>query len=143
MARSGIFNFLCTSLFTILTSTTFAQPANDDCINAIQVVLANSESEAVLVEGDTHGATASTTPTSVCSQNYYTDDVWYKFTTPTDLPVEGIVIKAYYNNLENPTDLASVGMAVYTGCAADELWITCYVNDVPELNTTELPSTCL
>ncbi|HEY3386971.1 MAG TPA: hypothetical protein VGK46_10695, partial [Saprospiraceae bacterium] len=143
MTRFGIFNFLFTSLFTIWTSAAVAQPANDDCINAIQVALANSESEAVLVEGDTRGATASTTPTSVCSQSFYTDDIWYKFTTPTDLPVEGIVIKAYYNNLENPTDLSSVGMAVYAGCASDEPFVACYVTDEPELNRTELASACL
>jgi len=143
MARSVFFNFLWSSLFTIWTSALLAQPANDDCINAIQIALAESEPEAILVEGDTRGATASTTPTVVCSQNFYTDDIWYKFTTPPDLPVEGIVIKAYFNNLENPTDLASVGMAVYAGCTADEPLVACYVTDDPELNRTELASACL
>jgi hypothetical protein len=143
MARSDYFNLLCFSLFTFWTSITIAQPLNDDCMNAIQIELANSESEAALVVGDTRGATASTTPTTICSQSFYTDDVWYKFTTPADLPVDGIVIKAYFNNLETPSDLASVGMAVYKGCGSEEPQVSCYVTDDPLLNATELPGICL
>ena len=143
MARSVFFNFIWSSLFTIWTSAIIAQPANDDCINAIQIALAESEPEAVLVDGDTRGATASITPSTICSQSFYTDDVWYKFTTPADLPVDGIVIKAYFNNVEIPTDLPHVGMAVYAGCASDEPLVSCYVNDDPELNRTELANACL
>lgn len=124
-------------------STAWAQPANDDCVNAIQLELANSEAEAVLVDGDTRGATASTTPSTVCSQSFYTDDVWYKFTTPSILPEGGIVIKAYFDNIVNPTDLPHVGMAVYAGCGFDEALVSCYVDDDPELNKTELPVACL
>ncbi len=124
-------------------SITWAQPANDDCANAFQLELANGEAEAILVDGDTRGATASATPSTVCSQTFYTDDVWYKFTTPSILPDGGIVIKAYFDNIVNPTDLPHVGMAIYEGCGFDEALVSCYVNDDPELNKTELPVACL
>jgi hypothetical protein len=125
------------------SATAWAQPANDDCVNAFEMTFANSEAEAVLVAGDTRGAVASTTPATVCSQTFYTDDVWYKFTTPIDLPTNGVVIKAYFNNTVNPTDLPHVGMAVYASCDLDEVLVSCYVDDNPDLNKTELPSACL
>jgi hypothetical protein len=124
-------------------SNAWAQPANDDCANAFQLGFANSEAEAILGNGDTRGATASTSPSTVCSQTFYTDDVWYKFTTPSILPDGGIIIKAYFDNLANPTDLPHVGMAVYAGCGIDEVLVSCYVDDDPERNKTELHTTCL
>ncbi len=125
------------------SATAWAQPANDDCVNAFEMTFANNEAEAVLVDGDTRGALASSTPAAVCSQTFYTDDVWYKFTTPIDLPTNGVVIKAYFNNTVIPTDLPHVGMAVYASCDLDEVLVSCYVDDNPDLNKTELPSACL
>ncbi len=124
-------------------STAWAQPANDDCANAYQLEFANSEAEVIHVDGDTRGAIASTAPSNVCSQSFYTDDVWYKFTTPSILPDGGIVIKAYFDNIVSPTDLPHVGMAVYAGCGMDEVLVSCYVDDDPELNKMELPVPCL
>jgi hypothetical protein len=123
--------------------TAWAQPANDDCVNAVQLTYADDEASAVLADGDTRGATASTSPTTVCSQTFYTDDIWYKFTTPVDLPPNGVVIRAYYNNAVNLTDLASVGMAVYESCDASATPVACYVTDLPELNKTELNGACI
>jgi hypothetical protein len=134
-----IFLILLMSSYSII----WAQPANDDCATAVEMTFANSEAEAILVAGDTRGAVASTTPAIVCSQTFFTDDVWYKFTTPTDLPTNGVVIKAYFNNTVNPTDLPHVGMAVYASCDLDEVLVSCYVDDNPDLNKTELPSACL
>ena len=125
------------------SATAWAQPANDDCVDAIELVYAVDEANAILVDGDTRGAIASTTPATVCSQSFYTDDIWYKFRTPVDLPANGVVIKAYYNNATNPDDLTSVGMAVYESCDLDASVIACYVTDLPELNKTELNGACI
>jgi hypothetical protein len=124
-------------------NTIWAQPANDDCANAIELVVADSEANAVLADGDTRGALASTTPASVCSQTFYTDDVWYKFTTPAVLPADGLIIKAYFNNTVNPTDLPHVGMAIYASCDLGEPTVACYVDEDPDLNKTELTSACI
>jgi len=125
------------------SATAWAQPANDDCVNAFEMVVADSEANAVLVDGDTRGAVASTTPATVCSQTFYTDDVWYKFTTPAVLPADGLIIKAYFNNTVNPTDLPHVGMAVYGSCDLNAALLACYVDDDPDLNKTELTSACI
>lgn len=125
------------------SATAWAQPANDDCANALEVVFADSEANAVLVDGDTRGATASTLPTTVCSGSWYTDDIWFKFRTPVDLPANGIVFKAFFNNATNPTDVSAIGMAIYESCGADETSLRCFSSDIPEDNRIELPGACI
>ncbi len=125
------------------SATAWAQPANDDCANAIEVVFADSEANAVLVGGDTRGATASTLPTTVCSGSWYTDDIWFKFRTPANLPANGIVFKAFFNNATNPTDVSAIGMAIYESCGADETSLRCFSSDLPEDNRIELPGACI
>jgi Secretion system C-terminal sorting domain len=123
--------------------TAWAQPANDDCANAFEMIFGASEATAVKVNGDSRGATASTTPTSVCSGSWYTDDTWYKFRTPVDLPANGIIVRAFFNNATTPTDVPAVGMAIYASCDAGETPLRCFSSDVPEDNTLELPGACI
>ena len=123
--------------------TAWAQPANDDCAGAFEVTFSNDEASAVKVAGDSRGATASTTPTSVCSGSWYTDDTWYKFRTPVNLPANGIVIRVYFNNAINPTDVPAIGMAIYESCDAAETPLRCFSSDVPEDNSIELPGACI
>ena len=132
-------------LFAIVmwSAAVWAQPANDDCANAAEVLYADSEVTAVLTDGDSRGATASTTPTTVCSGTWYTDDTWYSFTTPVDLPANGIVIRVYFNNAVNPTDVPAIGMALYNSCDASETALGCFSSDLPEDNQLVLPGACL
>ena len=125
------------------SATAWAQPVNNDCVNALTVVYGDSEANAVLVDGDTRGATASTTPSTVCSVSFYTDDIWFTFRTPVNLPNDGILLKAYFNKAVNPTDLPSVGFALYAGCGSTEPLLRCQVTDDPALNSLEIPSGCL
>src|SRR5688500_8991100 len=121
----------------------WAQPANDDCATAAVVAFGVDEATAVLTNGDTRGATASTTPATVCSGSWYTDDIWFQFTTPDVLPPDGIVVKAFFNDALNPTDVPAVGMALYESCATDETALACFSSDLPEDNTIAIPPACL
>jgi hypothetical protein len=120
-----------------------AQPANDDCVNAVSIVFGMSEEVAIKVDGDTRGATASLTPASVCSSSFYSDDVWFKFTTPSILPGSGIYIKAYYDNLVTFTDVHAIGMALYAGCYTEEQQLNCFSSQDPAENSLFLSSSCL
>jgi hypothetical protein len=121
----------------------FAQPANDNCATALQVTYADDEASAVSVAGDTRGGTASTTPISVCSGSFYTDDIWYTFTTPSTLPDQGIQVRAYFDPASNPTDVTAVGIALYSSCDADEVPLGCFSSELPEENNLVVPSACL
>ena len=127
----------------LMTATAWAQPLNDDCSGAFEVILADSEANAVAVAGDTRGATASTEPSSVCSGSWYTDDIWFKFSTPSVLPANGVIVRVYFNNAINPTDVPAIGMAIYESCGVDETPLRCFSSDVPEDNNLELPGACL
>lgn len=125
------------------SAAVWAQPANDDCAGAFEVVFSADEASAVLTSGDSRGATASSVPTSVCSGSWYTDDTWYKFRTPVDLPSNGIVVKAFFNNAVTPTDVPAIGMAIYESCDVSETPLRCFSSDVPEDNSIELPGACI
>ena len=120
-------------LFALLlwSAAAWAQPANDDCANAAPVIYGTSELTAILTAGDSRGATASTTPTTVCSGTWYTDDTWYSFTLPLDLPQNGVVIKVFFNNAITPTDVPAIGMALYNSCDAGEAALGCFSSDLP------------
>ena len=79
----------------IVCPIAFTQPVNDDCTSAIEILVGKDEATATRVNGDTRGATASALPTSVCSGTFYTDDVWFRFSTVDTLPTTGIVIRVY------------------------------------------------
>src|SRR5688572_26839126 len=124
-------------------TASWAQPANDDCLNAFTVPYGDDEASAVLVTGDTRGATASGTPTTVCSGTWYTDDIWFTFTTPDELPDNGIVVRVYFNNSVTPTDVPAIGMALYESCDSTETALGCFSSDLPEDNDLILPGACL
>src|SRR5688572_11203671 len=125
------------------SAAAWAQPANDDCATARPVAYANSEATAVLTNGDSRGATASTTPTTVCSGSWYTDDTWYVFSTPDILPPDGIIVRVYFNNAVIATDVPAIGMALYESCDLGETAIGCFSSDLPEDNRIEIPGACL
>lgn len=125
------------------SKTLFAQPANDDCGGAYPVNFASSEQSAVLVDGDSRNATASPTSSGFCSGSWYTDDTWYSFTTPSTFTDESIIIRTYFNNATNPTDVSSVGMALYSDCNPTVDPLRCFSSDDPEVNELEVPVLCL
>lgn len=109
------FVFVLASLSSIAV---FAQPANDLCSGAIELTLGGSEATAVYTAGTTVGTVdGATTPgPSVCSGNFYRDDVWYKFTIPVDSTGKSITIRV---NNAVANGITPVGMAVYTSNACD------------------------
>lgn len=109
--------------FCVLAILAIAQPANDDCSNAIPITLAANEAAAVATSGTTVNATASTTPTSICSGSWFGDDVWYTVSTGATVPSNGITLRV----LTNQTGAMSpLGMAVYTDCNATTAPISCF-----------------
>ena len=121
---------LISAMFFFVTSALFAQPANDDCSGAIEVLFADDEESAVLTDGDSRGATFS--PGLVCSNTWAADDTWYQFTAPDTIPLRGITAKAYFG--ENSTDVLAVGMGLYTSCSEDEAPIVCFSSADPTEN---------
>jgi len=139
----GILRF--SSLFALLVlwaTTAWAQPANDDCDQAFEVVYSPTEAGATLTAGDTRGATASTTPSNVCSGSWYTDDIWFYLNTPAVVPTNGIVVRVYFNNAVNPTDVPAIGMAIYNSCDVNEAPIACFSSDDPTMDRIELSGFC-
>ena len=91
------------------SATAWAQPANDMCSGAIDLIVYDSEAEAIPVDGDTRNATDGALDNiPVCSANAYRDDVWYKFTFPAVASGNGYIVKLYYN--ETAADMDSVGL---------------------------------
>jgi hypothetical protein len=119
-----------------------AQPLNDDCSGAFETVFSASEATVVLRAGDTRGATASTEPTSVCSGSFYTDDIWFKFTTPAVLPDHGVVVRVYFDDSLNPTDVPAIGMALYSSCAIGETPLACFSATTPDQDRIVLENVC-
>src|SRR4030095_11238383 len=139
---------LISSLLIVLVSwsaTVWAQPVNDNCSGALNVVFSNSEEEVVVTEGDTRGATASTVPNSVCSTVFYTDDIFFQFTTPDSVDENGIVVRAFFNNALNPNDIPAVGMALYESCDPGAVPSHCFSSaiDDPGQNRFIISGRCL
>ncbi len=134
------------SLLVVLISWStelWSQPANDDCAGALNVVYSVSEANVILTSGDTRGATASTIPNAVCSTVWYTDDIFFKFTTPAIVDDNGIVIRAYFDNSTIATDVVAIGMALYESCDPGEIASNCFSSNVPEDNRFEVSGLCL
>ncbi|MEO6132259.1 MAG: hypothetical protein ABIQ02_10455, partial [Saprospiraceae bacterium] len=125
------------------SASVWAQPANNDCSGAFNVVISSSEQNVIVTEGDTRGATASTLPATVCSTTFYTDDIFFKFTTPAVIDPNGIVARVYFDNSVNPTDVSAIGLAFYEGCGAGEIPIKCFSSTVPEDNHFDISGICL
>ncbi len=132
-------------LFVLISwsAALWAQPANNDCAGAFNVVYSTSEANVVLTAGDTRGATASTIPNSVCSTIFYTDDIFFTFTTPAVVDNNGIVVKAYFDNSTTPTDVSAIGMALYASCAPGEVSSHCFSSTVPEDDRFAISGLCL
>ncbi len=133
------------SLLIVLFSwsaSVWAQPANDDCSGAFNVVFSTSEANVVVTEGDTRGATASTIPASVCSSTFYTDDIFFKFTTPAVIDPAGIVIRVYFDNSVVASDVSAIGMALYESCDPGAIPSHCFSSTVPEDNHFTLSGLC-
>ena len=126
-----------------LSGHLFAQPVNDDCIGALEITFASSEAEALLISGDTRGASGSANLNGLCSHVWYTDDVWFKFTTPDTLPEHNIVIRAYFNQAEVNTDVEAVGMALYEGCDSTSAPVSCFNSGESKENFFEISPDCL
>ncbi|MBK9104890.1 MAG: T9SS type A sorting domain-containing protein [Saprospiraceae bacterium] len=137
------FNLILLHTLCFVLTTLSAQPVNDDCSGAFEVVVGESEASAVLTEGDSRGATASLTPVSVCSSLWYTDDTWYRFRTPVDLPSDEIILKVFFDNLIRPMDVSAIGMAIYVNCDTETTALRCFSSDVPEENSFELLDVCI
>ena len=137
------FKLILLHTFCFEFTTLSAQPVNDDCSGAFEVVVGESEASAVLTEGDSRGATTSQTPVSVCSSSWYTDDTWYRFRTPVELPSNGITLKVYFNNSIRPTDVSAIGMAIYDNCDTATAALRCFSSDDPAENSFEFPDVCI
>ncbi len=99
----------------------FAQaPANDDCANAVALTIYPDEASCVQTTGTTVNGTASASPTSVCSGSWFSDDVWFSFTTGATVPSTGVAVKVTYGTA------TSVGMALYASCGANETPLGCF-----------------
>lgn len=105
-------------LASMSSAALFAQPANDLCANAIQLTLADDVASSVPLAGTTVGTVdGATTPgPTVCSANFYRDDVWYKITIPSSATGDAITIHV---NKDVSGGIPAVGMAIYPGNACD------------------------
>lgn len=126
--------FLCLG-FLMTANLTFAQVANDDCGTAVSLTVGANEASATAVAGTTVGATASgaatNSPISVCSGSWFGDDVWYSFTTGTNVPQNGVTVKVL------PGTFGLLGMAIYTSCDTGATPISCMSQQV--LDSVSIP----
>jgi gliding motility-associated-like protein len=105
--------FFLIGIFTCLSIISFAQPANDDCVNSIVIsnpVAFCSGSGAYT----TVGATASSTPAPACWAATI-NDVWFSFTavaTDVSIVILGDVNNANWGTMPFPE------AAIYDNCAA-------------------------
>ncbi len=104
----------------------FAQPANDNCSGAISLTLAPNEASAVWTNGTTLNTVdaAGVVGPTVCSTNFYRDDVWYKLTIPTSSTKKAFTIKI---DNTTPGGMTLAGMAIYptNSCAASNAPYIC------------------
>jgi hypothetical protein len=86
-------------------------PVNDECGNAIPIVVGPVGSFGPVVQGTTQNASQSAQPTTPCL-TYADDDVWYRFTAPAS----GLV-SLKIDNVSNPAGGGIAGMAsmLYSG----------------------------
>lgn len=123
------------TMVALLFSTyLYAQPTNDNCVNALAVTIGIDEASCVPVEGSTVDGTPSAIPSNVCSGSWFGDDIWFSFTSGSTVPDDGYTIKALFGT--EPGDIIQVGMALYESCDADAIPLVCF-SDSPGRNTIE------
>ncbi len=115
---------LASFLFLFLSVNVYAQPANDDCANAVALTIGADADNCTTTEGTTVDGTASTAPASVCSGSWFSDDVWYSITTPATIDAGALVVKTQFGTAG--TDVPAVGMAIYEGCGAGATPLACF-----------------
>ena len=125
---------LVTFLALFLSANLYAQPVNDNCVDALAMTIGVDEASCVPVAGSTVDGTPSTEPFSVCSGSWFGDDIWFSFTTD-DVPADGITIKTIYGT--EPGDVGAAGMGLYESCDVDATPMICFSND-PGRNTLEV-----
>lgn len=106
----------------------WAQPANDECVNAIPVSIAADEASCSNVTATTVDGTGSVAPDFVCSGSWFGDDIWFSFTTGATVPANGLIIKTYFGSAGQ---VPAVGMAVYPDCSAGALPFACFSSSDP------------
>lgn len=131
-------------MLLFLSTSIFAQPANDNCADATMLTLAVDEASCVQVDGDTRMTVDATTvmgTPAVCSGSWYTDDVWYSFEIGSVIPANGITIKCTFG--DQADDVPAVGMAVYNSCDASEIALSCFSTADAAQNSIQVQAACL
>ena len=107
------------------SSNLFAQPSNDKCSGAIEISIANNQQSCIWTSGTTVGTkdAVSVVGPTVCSTNFYRDDVWYKMTLPASTDKKAITVKLA---LGEAGDMTLAGMAIYPS-------ISCLSSNTPYL----------
>lgn len=107
----------------------FAQaPSNDDCSNPIALTIAANAGACTATAATTLNATPSLTAGYVCSGSWFSDDVWFSFTTGMVAPVNGVTI-------ELGGGVPTFGMALYTSCATDAVPFNCFSGSAATVTT--------
>ena len=127
--------------FALLFSTgaLIAQPANDNCTEAIAVVLGSDKDSAPLTDGDTREGTGDLSVPDVCSGSWFMDDVWFYFDVPATVPLKGVTVLCTFGSEQ--TDLLAVGMALYTSCESSPS--QCFSSSDPASNNLQISTGCL
>ncbi len=120
-----IYNLL---LMMLVGTLAMAQPANDECVNAIAVAIAADEASCTATTATTVGGTGSAAPDFVCSGSWFGDDIWFSFTTGATVPANGVIVKTYFGNVGQ---VPAVGMAVYPDCGTAALPFACFSSSNP------------
>ncbi|MEM6967175.1 MAG: T9SS type A sorting domain-containing protein [Bacteroidota bacterium] len=135
------------SIFAFLvcgSTSLFAQPSNDNCIEATGLQLAADPASCVQVDGDTRNTIDATTVAgtpAVCSGSWYTDDVWFTVDIGATIPAGGITVETEFGT--ETDDVPAVGMAIYQSCDASETPLACFSNGDGTERTLALSSKCL
>ncbi len=119
-----------------------AQLENDRCENATVMLLGASYSDCSPITGTTIGAEDARTIEGpiVCSANWYSDDVWFQFSTNDNPPSNGIIIESIYSGING--EVPELGMAVYDGCDPTDEPYDCF-SDSPGRRTLEILASCI
>lgn len=108
-----LYTFALTLLFSALPLLTFAQPANDDCADAVALTVDETSATRSYVAFDTDGATRSTTDPD-CSNMSDDDDIWFTFVATDD------IMRIAWRNLVNSDPAVGFGYSLSEGpdCAS-------------------------
>ena len=118
----------------------FGQPANDNCDAPAPMTLSADEASCVWFDGDTRmaqDATVLTNTPDVCSGSWYTDDVWFSFSTGATISEGGIVVQTEFGS--QPDDVSGIGMSFYTNdCDPSNIEFQCFSSGDGSTNSLNL-----